>query len=111
MADTQPKLQPALGIADHLRRSSATADSSCGEFARFKSATGRTRCGELCAHLLEARGKRFNLLLLLSRTRFHCLNFAMLFEKLVEQHCVHLLVTNAVGFSFLVAYYEGGIHL
>jgi hypothetical protein len=26
----------ALGIVDHLRRRSATADSSCGEFARFK---------------------------------------------------------------------------
>jgi hypothetical protein len=30
-------------FVDHLRRS----------FARFKSATGRTRCGELCAHLLD----------------------------------------------------------
>jgi hypothetical protein len=29
------------------------ADSSCGEFARFKSAKGRTRCGELRAHFLD----------------------------------------------------------
>jgi hypothetical protein len=28
----------ALAIVDHLRRRSATADSSCGDFARFKSA-------------------------------------------------------------------------
>src|SRR6266576_3029953 len=60
-------------------------------FARFK----------LCAHPLEARGKRFNSLLLLSRTRFQCLNFAMLFEKLVEQHRVHLVVAHAVGFPSL----------
>src|SRR5439155_21840382 len=40
----------ALGILVHLRRRSATADSSRGEFARFKSATGGTRCSELCVH-------------------------------------------------------------
>ena len=45
-----------LGIVDHLRRRSATADSSSGEFAPFKSATGRTRCGELSVHLLDLRG-------------------------------------------------------
>jgi hypothetical protein len=55
IAQTQPQFQPALGIVGHLRRRSATADSSCGEFARFKSATGRTRCGELGAHLLDLR--------------------------------------------------------
>ena len=47
-------LTQLLGVVDHLRR----------RFARFKSATGRTRCGELCAHLLQARSKRINLLLL-----------------------------------------------
>src|SRR6266576_833934 len=69
-------------------------------FARFK----------LCAHPLEARGKRFNSLLLLSRTRFQCLNFAMLFEKLVEQHRVHLVVAHAVGFSLFVPHDQVWIH-
>src|SRR6266404_1516676 len=32
-------------------------------FTHFKSATGRTRCGEPGAHFLQARVKRFNLLL------------------------------------------------
>ncbi len=34
----------------------------------------------------------------------------MLFEELVEQHCVHLVVTHAVGLSFLVAHYQVWIH-
>ena len=42
-----------LAIENHLGR----------RLVRFKSATGRTRCGELAAHLLQARSKRFNLLL------------------------------------------------
>jgi hypothetical protein len=45
----------ALRIVDHLRCS----------FASFKSTAGRTRCGELGAHLLQARTKRFDLVLLL----------------------------------------------
>ena len=40
-----------LIVLDHLRR----------RFARFKSATGRTRCGELCAHLLDVRSLLFEL--------------------------------------------------
>jgi hypothetical protein len=66
-------------VVDHLRCRSATADSSCGEFARFKSAIGRTRCGELCAHLLETRSKSFNLLLLLGYCRLLFLHLAMCF--------------------------------
>ena len=34
--ETQSQLQSPLRIVDNLRRASATADSSCGEFARFK---------------------------------------------------------------------------
>ena len=45
----------AFGIVNHLRRRSATADSSCGEFARFKSTIGRTRWGEMGAHFLDLR--------------------------------------------------------
>src|SRR6266403_6226514 len=40
-----------LIVVDHLRRRSATADSSCGEFARCK----------LCAHLLDLRCLLFEL--------------------------------------------------
>ena len=61
IAETQPQLQLALGIVDHLRRRSASADSSCGEFARLKSAKGRNRCGELRAHLLDLRCLLFEL--------------------------------------------------
>src|SRR6267154_1743106 len=35
----------------------------------------------------------------------------MLFEKLVEQHRVHLVVAHAVRFSFLVAHHKVGIYL
>jgi hypothetical protein len=66
-----------LGIVDQLRRRSATADSSFGEFARFKSAPGRTRCGELGAHFLDLRcllpetcGESFDFVLLLRVGRF-----------------------------------------
>ena len=74
----------ALGIVDHLRRRSAPADSFCGEFARFKSATGRTRCGEPCAHFLDLRcllvelGCESLYLFLLLRDRcFQLLNFVI----------------------------------
>src|SRR4029077_20860139 len=46
-----------LGIVDHLRR----------RFARFKSAAGRTRCGELCTHFLDLRCLLFEL----RRENFH----------------------------------------
>src|SRR4029077_20646611 len=46
-----PNSNRPLGIVDHLRR----------RFARFKSATERTRCGELCAHLLDLGGLLFEL--------------------------------------------------
>jgi hypothetical protein len=96
-----------LGIVDHLSRRSATADLCGGESVHFKSATGRISCGELCTHLLQARRKRFNLLLLLRGDRlkvllllcqgclqldYYCfllLIFAVLFEELVEEHRVH----------------------
>jgi hypothetical protein len=64
-----------LRIVDHVRRRPA----------RFN----------LCAHFLQARSKRFNSLLLARNARLQFLDFAMLFEKLVEQHCVHRIVTNA----------------
>ncbi len=61
-AEMQPQLHPALlrlsamisqftnpaplvVVLNRLRR----------EFVQFESATGRTRCGELCAHLLDER--------------------------------------------------------
>ena len=54
-----------LILESRSRRRSATADLSCGQFGQFESATGRTRRGELVSHFLQARSKRFNLLLLL----------------------------------------------
>jgi hypothetical protein len=69
---TQP-----LGIVDHLRRRSATADLSYSEFAHFKSAIGRTRCFKLGAHFLGLRcllpetcGESFDFVLLLRVGRF-----------------------------------------
>jgi hypothetical protein len=118
-----------LGIVDNLQRRSATADSSCGEFARFKSATGRTRCGELGAHLLDLRGllshgcsERLNFPLLLRNScleifpllrdcRFPLLIFAVLFEKLIEQHRVHRFITHGVDPAILITHDEIGIHL
>jgi len=38
------------------------------------------------------------------------LDFAMLFEELIEQHRVHLIVAHAVGLSIFVAHDEIRIH-
>ena len=38
------------------------------------------------------------------------LNFAMLFEELVEQHRIHRLVAHGVGLAFSVAHHEVRIH-
>jgi hypothetical protein len=84
-------LQPALGIVDHLRR----------RFVRFK----------LGAHLLEAHSESFNLFLLFGYCCSLLLHRAMFFEKLVEQHCVHLVVAHAVRFSFVIAHYQVRINL
>src|SRR5439155_5123905 len=35
----------------------------------------------------------------------------MLFEELIKQHCVDLLVADGQGFSFVVQRYQGRIHL
>jgi hypothetical protein len=35
----------------------------------------------------------------------------MFFKELVEQHCVHLVIANAVRLSFLVMHHKVGIHL
>ncbi len=80
-----------LIIVDHLRRS----------FARL----------DLCAHFLQARSKSFNLLLLLGYGRFLLLHFAVVvldfavfFEKLVQQHRVHGVVTDGVDLTVSVAH-------
>ena len=66
-------LTQLLGIVDHLRRA----------LARFKSATGRTRCGELGTHFwiwvacsLELGCESLYLFLLLRDHCFQLLNFA-----------------------------------
>jgi hypothetical protein len=99
----------ALGIVDHLR---------C-RFARLKSATGRTRCGELGAHfpdlrslLLELGAQELNFSPLLCANRLEIvrqsrdrrllfLNLFVLLEELVQQHRVHLVVANGVDSPFL----------
>jgi len=68
-------------------------------FARFKSATGRTRCGELGAHLLNLlvqssdgslhffsvmSDSRLKIFALLRDGRLHFLYLAMLFEEFIE---------------------------
>ena len=98
-AETQPRLQMALRIVDHLRR----------RFARFKSATGRTRCGELGAHFLDLRRQ---LLRRPPRKSLRCCvtvpsNFATLtmclFQELVEQHRVYRFIANSHYLSLLIA--------
>jgi len=87
--------------------------------ARFQSRT----------NFLQARGKRFNLLLLVCRDCLEVLlllchrrfqfsdrrllffHLAVLFEKLVEQHRVNRLITDGIGFSLLVAGHQIGIYL
>src|ERR1041385_7311343 len=64
-------------------------------FTQFKSATGRTCCGELRAHFLYACGKGFNLLLLR-------VNLPTRFEKLVEQHRVHCFIAHSVSLALFV---------
>ncbi len=71
-------------VLGHLRR----------RFARFK----------LCAHLLQARSKRVNLLLLR-------VNLATCFEKFVEQHRVDLLIADRFGLAVCIASHQIGIHL
>jgi hypothetical protein len=117
-----------LIVVDQFRCRSVTADSSYGEFARFKSTTRRTRCGELCVHFLdlrclfvetrsELRKCRLEVLLLVRDRRFQfsdcrllCLHLAVLFEKLVEQHRVHHLVAHAFQLAFIVAIHQSGVH-
>src|SRR5215471_6249300 len=66
---------------------------------------------ELGAHFPQAGSKRCNLFLqLFNRALFFYKRF-MLFEKLVEQHRVHLLVAHAVGLSFFIAHHKIRIHL
>src|SRR4051812_41313655 len=108
IAETKPQLQPALlrlsaiisqlftvpllTIQRRLRRG----------FAQFK----------LCAHFLQSRSKRGNLFLLLCNSRGLLLQFltlflycAVLFQKLVEQHRVHCVVTDGVWLSLFVVYH------
>src|SRR5262245_60430095 len=51
------------------------------------------------------------LLLLLRHSFLQRFHFAVLFQKLVEQHRVHRLIANAVNFSLSVTNYEIGVDL
>jgi hypothetical protein len=61
------------------------SDSSAYAFGQLKSATGRSRCGEVCTHLLDLR----RLLRELSKDTLHP------FPELAD--CVFLLLTEPVG--------------
>jgi hypothetical protein len=80
-------------------------------FIPFKSAIERTRCSELRIHFLQATSKRFNLLLEAHNHGFLLLVLSVLFEKLVQQHRVYLVVADAVRFSFFVSDHQIGIYL
>src|SRR4029077_20148168 len=71
-------------------------------FARFKSATGWTRCGELCADLLDLRCLFLHGCCKTRNRGSQFLHFAMLLEELVEQHRVHCVVAHGVGFSVAI---------
>src|SRR6516225_265688 len=115
-------------LATRLRRTSTRAISESGESdsAALLSIQYRLRRGsaqfKLCAHFLNLRGlffhhccKGLDFLLLLCDGRLEVfallLHFAVLFQKLVKQHRVHLVVAHSPGFSFRVQGYQGGIHL
>ena len=38
------------------------------------------------------------------------LNFPMFFEELVKQHCIHLVVANAIGLASFIAHDQIRIH-
>jgi hypothetical protein len=61
-------------------------------------------CLQLRAYFLQRRCEIRN-------CGFQFLHLPVLFEKLVEQHRVHLVVAHAVRFTFFIAYYEIRIHL
>src|SRR6266536_1163850 len=48
---------------------------------------------------------------LLRNRSFQYLHLLVLFEELVEQHRIHLVVEHAVGFSFFVAHHQLSIRL
>jgi hypothetical protein len=51
------------------------------------------------------------ILILLDNHRFQFLNFAVLFEELIEQHRVYLIVAYAVGFAFLITKHQVRVDL
>src|SRR5262245_46899954 len=65
---------------------------------------------QLRANLLKASSENFDLLLLFQHSCFQLLHFAMLFEKFVKQHRVHVIVAHAERFALLIANYQLWIH-
>ena len=61
---------------------------------------------DLRAHFLQSRSKGVNLLLLTCNSRLEVFallfDFAVLFEKLVEQHRIHRFVANGVNLAALI---------
>ena len=77
--------------------------------ACFKSAIGRTRCGEMRSHFLQTHSKSVNLLLLPRDRRFLFfypgllfLHLPMRFEELIEQHRIDSFVSDRLRFPFAI---------
>src|SRR5439155_20460746 len=100
--------RPAIFDADPLP---ILQDDPRCRFLRFKSATGRTRSGELRAHFLQTRNKPFNLPFQACDDDPLFLNRTMFLEELVEQHRVHRIIADGVWFSFRVTYHQSWIYV
>src|SRR5215211_1944284 len=61
---------------------------------------------QLRADFLQPSRQAVDLVFLLCQSRLQVLHFLVLFQKFIEDHRVHLVVANAVRFSFLVARHE-----
>ena len=89
-------IQPAIS----LRRASTRVISKSNSTALLM-VQNRLRCGfahvKLCAHLVEARCNRVNLLLKTRDGRFLLVHSSMCFEELVEQHRVHSVVADGIS--------------
>jgi hypothetical protein len=76
-------------------------------FAEFILLTHLLDLGRLFLELIR---QCLNLFLLVCVPHLQILHSFVSFKKLIEQHRVHLIVANKVGFSFLVARHQIGIY-
>jgi hypothetical protein len=77
------------------------------QFDRFKSAIGRTRCGELRVHLLDLRGLLFSRAVR-SSICFCCASICVRFQKFVEHRVDHFVVNTRPPAR--IVRHQSGIH-